>query len=212
MTPPLRCLMFLGSTRTARIGPRVADYVQGKMAARGMQSEIIDPVTAEDGFFMRLMEKPLFHYKDGEKVPAALTNLAGKIKEADAYVVVTPEMNHAVAPGLTNLMSHFGSGMWSFKPSGICVYSAGLWGGARAGVQLRPFLGELGCMPVSAAVHVSKAQSQFKEGGTGADPVVQKTCDRMLDQLEWYARALRTHRDSHGIPSASYFEQVRSKQ
>ena len=37
------------------------------------------------------------------------------------------------------------------------------------------------------------------------------TLDRMLDQLEWHARTLRTARESDGPPSASYFEQVRHR-
>eukprot|EP00928_Gymnodinium_smaydae_P043258 TRINITY_DN29023_c0_g1_i1.p1 TRINITY_DN29023_c0_g1~~TRINITY_DN29023_c0_g1_i1.p1 ORF type:complete len:237 (+),score=59.14 TRINITY_DN29023_c0_g1_i1:85-711(+) len=201
--------MILGSTRRVRIGPRVASFVRERMELRNFEVDELDPVTSEDGYFMRLLEKPLFHYRDGEDVPAALANVAGRIAAADAFVVVSPEMNHIVAPGLTNLMSHFGSGLWSFKPSGICVYSAGLWGGARAGVGLRAFLGELGCTPVSAAVHVAKAQGQFKEGGTGADAFVQKSCERMLDQLEWHARALKAYREAHGVPSESYFKQVR---
>merc|ERR1712083_106858 len=106
-----------------------------------------------------------------------------------------PEMNHTLAPGLTNLMSHFGSSLYSFRPSGICVYSAGMWGGARAGVALRSFLGELGCTPVSATVQVARAQAQFKEGAA-VDPVVERSCERMLDQLEWYARALKVYRES----------------
>jgi len=41
-------------------------------------------------------------------------------------------------------MSYFGSSFYGFKPSGVATYSAGNWGGTRAGVALRPFLSELG--------------------------------------------------------------------
>mmetsp|Transcript_38366 Transcript_38366/g.105682 ORF Transcript_38366/g.105682 Transcript_38366/m.105682 type:complete len:210 (+) Transcript_38366:53-682(+) len=204
----LRCALLLGSTRRVRIGPRVAAWVGERVEQRGMEIDVLDPVTLEDGFFMRLIEKPHFHYKDGEDVPKPLLNVAQRLAGADAYVVVTPEMNHALPPGLTNLMSHFGSSLYSFKPSGICVYSAGLWGGARAGVALRSFLGELGCTPVSAAVQISKVQAQFKDGAS-PEPTSEKMCERMLDQLEWHARALKAHRQMHGTPSKSYFEQVR---
>mmetsp|Transcript_7482 Transcript_7482/g.18400 ORF Transcript_7482/g.18400 Transcript_7482/m.18400 type:complete len:211 (+) Transcript_7482:14-646(+) len=208
---PLRCALFLGSTRTVRIGPRVAAYVQQQMERRGFEVDVLDPVTTHDGFFMRLMEKPAFHYKEGETVPAPLVDVSNRVKAADCIAVVAPEMNHTVAPGLANMMSYFGASAYAFKPSGICVYSAGLWGGARAGVALRPFLSELGCLPVSSILHIAKAQSQFKEDGGVIEPVTEKTCERMLDQLEWYSHALKSHRDQHGTPSQSYFEQIRGK-
>eukprot|EP00930_Biecheleria_cincta_P103882 TRINITY_DN95994_c0_g1_i1.p1 TRINITY_DN95994_c0_g1~~TRINITY_DN95994_c0_g1_i1.p1 ORF type:complete len:213 (-),score=21.32 TRINITY_DN95994_c0_g1_i1:149-787(-) len=206
----LRCALILGSTRRVRIGTKVAEYVGRKIEDRGMRVDVLDPVITENGYFMRLMEKPHFHYKEGESIPEPMDRVAKIIAAADAYVIVSPEMNHALPPGLTNLMSHFGSSDYSFKPSGICVYSAGLWGGARAGVALRSFLGELGCAPVSAAVQIAKAQSQFREVGN-VEPVVEKTCERMLDQLEWHANALKSHRQMYGVPSKSYFEQVRQR-
>eukprot|EP00933_Yihiella_yeosuensis_P047190 TRINITY_DN42900_c0_g1_i1.p1 TRINITY_DN42900_c0_g1~~TRINITY_DN42900_c0_g1_i1.p1 ORF type:complete len:216 (-),score=29.24 TRINITY_DN42900_c0_g1_i1:85-732(-) len=209
----LRCVMFLGSTRSARVGPKVSSFVAKRMEDRGMKVDILDPVTLEDGFFMRLMEKPLFHYKAGQEIPDALVRTGERIKLADAFVVVSPEMNHSLPPGLTNLMSHFGSSYYSFKPSGICVYSAGMWGGARAGVALRPFLAELGCSSVSATLQIAKAQAQLGEsaGPEALEMVTTKMCDRMLDQLEWHAHALKTHREMHGVPSESYFQQVRKR-
>jgi len=204
----LRVALFLGSTRGVRMGPRVGAFIAERMEERGIAVDTLDPVTTEDGFFMRLLEKPHFHYKDGEEIPEPLVRTAARIRQAEAFVVVSPEMNHGLPPGLTNLMSHFGSSLYSFKPSGICVYSAGLWGGSRAGVALRPFLAELGCSSVSATVQIAKVQSQFKDGGT-REPVIDKMCERMLDQLEWTAHALKVHRETYGTPSQSYFQQVR---
>ena len=51
----------------------------------------------------------------------------------------------------------------SYKPSLICSYSAGQWGGARAAVLLRPALSEMGCIPVSAMIHVPKAAGLRRE-------------------------------------------------
>jgi NAD(P)H-dependent FMN reductase len=129
-------------------------------------------------------------------------------------------MNHTIAPGLVSTMSHFGSAAYSFKPSGVVTYSAGLWGGARAGVALRPFLSELGCLPVSSVVSVPGAIKAM--GGVAGDgehtggaevrelpETSSKMLDRMLDQLEWQARSLRDARERDGPPTQSYFEQVR---
>jgi len=37
--------------------------------------------------------------------------------------MVTPEYNHAPGPALLNLLDHFGSSTFSFKPSVIVSYS-----------------------------------------------------------------------------------------
>merc|ERR1712166_1308730 len=73
----------------------------------------------EEGFFMRLLEKPPFHYKSGETVPEPLQYTGELLAAADFVVVVTPEMNHTIAPGRVSLMSHFGSSHYQFKPSGV---------------------------------------------------------------------------------------------
>lgn len=130
---------------------------------------------------MRLLEKPLFHYKEGEEVPGELRRTGEVIGQADLFVTVSSEMNHTIAPGLVSMMSHFGSNHYAFKPSGIVTYSAGMWGGTRAGVALRPFLSELGCLPVSAMVALPGAIKAM--GGVGDDlasaAVLEKVAHRV---------------------------------
>ena len=213
---PLRAVIFMGSTRAKRVGDRVTAQLVGAMRERAWHTETIDPRASHDGFFMRLLEKPLFHYnlyKPGEDVPAALTATAASITSADAVVVCSPEMNHTLAPGLVNVMSHFGSTLFAHKPAGIATYSAGNWGGARAGVALRPFLSELGCLPVSATWQLARAWKAFGDDGAlrDADGADGKTLQRMLDQLEWHASAMRAHRDAFGESGPSYYEQVAAK-
>ena len=105
---------------------------------------MLDPKHTERGFFLTLMDKAHFHYKEDETPPSALERCAKVVKEADCFLIVAPEYNHTVPPGLTNIMSYFGASAYKAKPSGIITYSAGMWGGTRAGVALRPFLSELG--------------------------------------------------------------------
>ena len=133
---PLNTVVLVGSTREKRIGSKVADYIVARLEERGHVVTVLDPRTACDGFFMRLMEKAFFHYKAVEDIPSALVETAAVIRAADAYVVVTPEMNHTIAPGLTNMMNYFGSSLYAKRPSGIATYSAGMWGGARCAVRV----------------------------------------------------------------------------
>ena len=197
--PPLNTVLILGSTRAKRIGGKVGAYLEAKLEERGGHAvTVLDPRTSQDGFFMRLMEKAYFHYREDEVAPPALEETAALLRSADAIVVASPEMNHTISPGLVNLMNYFGSSVYARKPSGIATYSAGMWGGARCGVALRAYLSELGCLPVSATFQLPGAfrPGTFDEatGMLAADTAAAKSADRMLEQLEWHARAMRAAR------------------
>ena len=79
------------------------------------------------------------------KAPGPLDEMADRLRTADAYVACTSEYNHAPSPALLNTLNHFGSSLFSFKPSCIVSYSAGQWGGTRAAHALRyPSVGSRG--------------------------------------------------------------------
>ncbi len=206
----LKLLVFLGSARASsppypvRLGLRIARACVMQLAARGADVQLIDPL---DYDFPPVF-KPQFAHARGE-APAALDQLAARIGGADGYVMTSPEYNHTMSPALAHLLNHFGSSLFAFKPSAIVTYSAGQWGGTRAAVGMRTFLGELGCLPVSAMIHVPKAQDVFTEDGA-----LQPDQDaeawtgyfgRTLAQLEWWATAARdarATRDPHaGSPA-----------
>ncbi len=163
-------LVFLGSARDstppapARLGLRVARACVQLLEADGARVELIDPLAIE----LSAVFKPHFAYAKS-KVPEALDALAGKIEAADGYVMISPEYNHSMSPALSHLLNHFGSSLFAFKPSAIVTYSAGQWGGARAAVAMRTFLAELGCLPVSAMIHVPKAREALDEEGRFQD-------------------------------------------
>jgi chromate reductase, NAD(P)H dehydrogenase (quinone) len=85
--------------------------------------------------------KPHFAYARN-KAPEALEDLASLIEQADGFVMVSPEYNHSMSPALADLLNHFGSSLFSYKPSLIVTYSAGQWGGTRAAVAMRTFLAD----------------------------------------------------------------------
>lgn len=201
-------LVFLGSVRDstpprpARLGLRVARQCQRHLGAMGHSVDLIDPLSIE----LPAIFKPHFAYA-ANAAPDALEELAGKIAAADGYVMVSPEYNHAMSPALAHLLNHFGSSLFSYKPSAIVTYSAGQWGGARAAVGMRTFLSELGCLPVSAMVHIPKAQEVLAEEGDFLDNFNAEAWrgyfGRTLSQLDWWAAATHAHRTVEGIPVAA---------
>ena len=146
-----------------------------------------------------LLEKPTFCYAPSQ-IPPQLAQIQDTLQGADTYVMVTPEYNHAPSPALLNLLNHFGSTVFSYKPSAIVTYSAGQWGGTRAAIALRPILSELGCLPVSAMVHIPAAQDVLQDDGTIAGGGREREkweayADRCLSQLVWWGQAAQRQRE-----------------
>ena len=191
-------LVFLGSARDstppapARLGLRVARACVALLRSSGHSVELIDPLEIE----LTPIFKPHFAY-DKAGVPQRLDTLAGQIEQADGYVMVSPEYNHSMSPALSHLLNHFGSSLFSFKPSAIVTYSAGQWGGARAAVAMRSFLSELGCLPVSAMVHVPRAPDVIDANGGFLDDADRWTgyFGRTLGQLAWWSEAAIRQRE-----------------
>jgi len=203
-------LVFLGSERDstpprpARLGDRVADACAKRLTANNLEHKIVDPLEIN----LPTPFKPHFSYARG-KAPPALEDLAEQISSANGYVMVSPEYNHSMSPALAHLLNHFGSSLFSYKPSAIVTYSAGQWGGARAAVSMRTYLAELGCLPVSAMVHVPRAQEVFDETGgylEGADrDRWDGYLDRTVKQLLWWAEAAGRQRIHGGTETPPAF-------
>lgn len=197
----MKLLVFLGTVREstppapARLGVRVAKAVLECLKSRfeGHEIELIDA----KHYPLEAVFKPHFAYAKS-KAPAQLAELAEKIESADGYIMISPEYNHSMSPALANLLNHFGSSLFSYKPSAIVTYSAGQWGGMRAAIGMRTFLSELGCLPVSSMIHVPKAQEVFDADGsvqTGEDKNAWTDYfARTFNQLIWWAQAAKEHR------------------
>ncbi|KAL3798052.1 hypothetical protein HJC23_012343 [Cyclotella cryptica] len=192
-TRGLNIALITGSTRKTGpplvLHPRVNAFIQSTLESRGHTVTRVNPID------FPLLDKPCFAYPEGD-APEKIEKVHSVLKWAHCYVCVTPEYNHMPSPGLMNVLNHFGSSTFSFKPSAIVTYSGGQWGGTRAAVSLRTALSELGCLPVSAMIHIPKAQEVFNRDGSvniskdsdSADKWA-KYCSRCFSQMEWWAEA-----------------------
>jgi NAD(P)H-dependent FMN reductase len=169
----LDLLIVYGSVRRDRQGIKAARFMLRTCLARGHQATLIDP--AEDR--LPLLDRMYKEYQPGQ-APEVLEQLAGKIKAADAFIIVTGEYNHSIPPALSNLLDHFLE-EYFWRPSAIVCYSAGAFGGVRAAMQLRAMLCD--------------------DDGRPRDDAWNRRADRFLRELEWYAGALKEARKS-GVP------------
>jgi NAD(P)H-dependent FMN reductase len=190
---PLDLLVIYGSVRHERQGIKAARFIVGECATRGHRAALVDPMDDQ----LPLLDRMYKEYGPGQ-APEVLTRLAGQIKAADAFIIVSGEYNHSIPPALSNLLDHFLE-EYFWRPSAIVCYSAGAFGGVRAAMQLRAMLCELGTPSIPSLLSIPAVQNAFDDEGRPKDDGYHRRAARFLDELEWYARALKAARQS-GVP------------
>ena len=185
---PYRLAVLLGGTKEGRSGRAAADWFIGRAWERpDFILDVIDPVGSEI---------PLVHTRspaagEAEKIAAARERIEG----ADAFVVVTPEFNHSFPAPLKALIDWFYT-EWHAKPVGFVSYG-GMSGGLRAVEQLRLVFAELHAVSVRDTVSFHNVQERFDAHGRPVEPGGCNAAAKvMLDQLLWWAQALRTARST----------------
>lgn len=108
-------------------------------------------------------------------------------------MVVSAEYNHSIPPALSNTLDHFLE-EYFWRPSAICCYSAGQYGGVRAAMQLRAMLAELGTPSIPSLLPIPRVQKALSEAGEPAEDWLGRAAGRFLDELTWYAEALKAQR------------------
>ncbi|WP_309234869.1 NAD(P)H-dependent oxidoreductase [Nocardia sp. XZ_19_385] len=181
----LRVALIIGSTRSGRFGPTVADWFTTRVARRAITLDRIDLATA--GLPDQLTDHD-------EPAPAAVRELGARLAAADAFVLVTPEYNRSFPAAVKNAIDWFGS-EWAAKPVTVISYG-GDSDGSHATAQLRQVFAELDAVPIRRTVGIARAWQRFAPDGSwpGRDPELEDAARGMLDQLTWWATALREAR------------------
>jgi NAD(P)H-dependent FMN reductase len=176
--------ILLGSVRQDRLCLRVALFIQRALDARGHKTTLVDPLALQLPLLDRMYKE---HPKGG--APETLERLASLYRAADGFMIVSGEYNNGIPPALKNLLDYFLE-EYFFRPSAICCYSAGRYGGVRAAMQLRMVLSELGMPSIPSLLPIGGAAAVLDEEGGVKDEAALRGSGRFLDEFEWYARAL----------------------
>ena len=192
-----RILVFYGSYRSDRMGIRLADFVVERLRRRGDDAELIDAKAIN----LPMLDRMYKEHPEGE-APAALEQLARKIRGADGFVFVTGEYNWGVQPGLKNLTDHFLE-EWFWRPAAIVSYSAGRLSGARAATAWHGTLSEMGMVVISSTIAVGPiGQTLSAEGeptGEGGK-ALEGELPRFADDLLWWVEAAKAQRQRKRPP------------
>ncbi|MFF2525410.1 NADPH-dependent FMN reductase [Streptomyces liangshanensis] len=161
--------IILGSTRPARVGEIVADWV-AEVASQRDDAEfvLVDVAKAGLPLFDEAMPPMVQQYTQQHTKDWSAT-IAG----LDSFLFVTPEYNHSVPASLKNAIDflHY---EWHNKAAGFVSYGAA--GGLRAVEHLRVVLAELKVATVRSQVALN-SYTDFEEFYTF------KPTERLVEQL-----------------------------
>jgi NAD(P)H-dependent FMN reductase len=190
-------VIIIGSVREGRFGSVVASWVADQAAAHGGFD--VDVVDLAD------FDLPLALPADSPKYagsayprPAGMAPLTERLDAADAFLVVTPEYNHSYPASLkASIDWHFTQ--WVAKPVGFASYSGGPAGGRHAVLHLENVFSELHAVTIRDALMFPSYFLTW-EGGRPTDSAASGYAKALLDQLAWWATALKKARTETPYP------------
>lgn len=127
--------VLVGSLRKESFNKKIANEFL-KMAPESLEMEIVE-----------IGQLPHYNEDMEENVPQVVTNFRQKIKEADAYLFVTPEYNRTTSGVLKNAFDTasrpWGQNLWAGKPAAVAsvsISAIGAFGANHAVRQSMVFL------------------------------------------------------------------------
>ena len=195
----LKIAIVVSTTRATRFGHKPAQWVTDIAAERDdMKVEIID---------LRDFPMPFFDEVASNAWAPSKNEVAQrwqkKVAEFDGYIFVTAEYNHGIPAVLKNALD-YAYPEWNKKAAAFVGYGA--VGGARAVEHLRLVAAELQMATIRTGVYIQGADfmAALKEGKDLKEiSYLQQGVKDLLDQLAWWARALKAARQQEALSVAA---------
>jgi NAD(P)H-dependent FMN reductase len=171
------------SVRIGRDSHRVALYFKNYLEENKLATvEMLD---------LKEFNFPLFDERLRlQKDPSGTTlDFAGKIKNADGVIIVTPEYNGGYPASLKNVIDLLYD-EWYHKPVAISTVSEGNFGGTQVITSLQFTLWKMHAWTVPAMFPVPRVREAFDEDGNPADKATaDKRAANFIKELLWCVEA-----------------------
>jgi NAD(P)H-dependent FMN reductase len=184
----LKIKIIVGSTRANRFSEKTSQWIlaEGKKRSE-IEVELLDLRDYPLPFFEEAMPPGLA--KDSYTHPA-VAQWREKIREADGFIICTPEYNHGYPAVLKNALDYV---YFAWSRKAVAFVSWGGAGGTRAVEQLRLVAIELDMVPTRVAVHISNPWF-IKDAEELNTEMHLRSATALLDHLVWWAGALQAAR------------------
>jgi len=182
-----KLVVIVGSVREGRSGPVVASWIAEQAREHsGFDVEVID--LADTEIPLSLPAVPPKFAGDDYPRPDGMKAVTAHLDDADAFIIVTPDYNHSYPASLKAVIDwHFTH--WTAKPVAFVNY-AGMAGGRDAVLHLENVLTELHAATIRDGLAFPNYFIAWEDGAP-LDSGTASYAKIVLDQLDWWANALR---------------------
>ena len=178
----MRVAIIIGSIREGRQSQKAAYFLQKKLAARMIDTDIVD--LAE--YPLPIMEERI---TSDPNPPANALLISKKLVNADAMILVTPEYQGSFTGVLKNALDYF-LPEFSKKVIGVATTAGGRMGGINASVQLQHVILSMGAYPLPQKFIVSEIQNAFDQEFNPKQELLAKQGEKFIEEFVWFAQAI----------------------
>ena len=177
----LKLIGLVGTNSKRSTNRQLLQYMQ-KHFANKAEIELVE-----------IKDIPIFNKPADKKLPAIVTEIAGKIEAADGVIIGTPEYDHSIPASLMSALAWLSYGIYPLlnKPVMITGASYGTLGSSRAQLQLRQILDapelKASVMPGSEFLLSHSLQAFDKDGNLIDLETIQKL-DALFDDFRLFVK------------------------
>ena len=183
--------IIVGSTRASRFADKPTEWIANIAKTHtDLDFEVVD---------LRDYPMPFFEEATSPAWAPSQNEVAQhwqkKVEELDGYIFIAAEYNRGPTAVLKNAID-YAYNEWNNKPAAFVGY--GGVGAARAIEQLRLHAVEMQMAPIRTGVHILMPDfvAVLQQGRKLEEfEHLNQSATAMLDQLSWWAKALKTARD-----------------
>ena len=180
--------VVVASLREGRVGLPVAEWFIGHVRSHGkFEPSLLD---------LKVIDLPMLtarkHPRLGGYELEPTKAWAASVAACDAFVFVTPEYNHGIAPALVNALDHVNA-EWNYKACSFVSYG-GVSAGLRAVHAAKTTVAALKMVPIFEGVPIPFVAQLIQDGVFKGSETLDKSALLMLDELVRWDGALRTLR------------------
>ena len=178
----MKLIIFSGSARQGNYTQFVANFVYQTISQHPeVDAEIVSPQNLQINF-------------TDEGTQAAPSGYQEKIKQADGYIIVSPEYNHGYSASVKYMLD-MALPEYNHKPVAFVGVSKSAFGGVRMIENLVNVVRELGLIAASIDVYFSNNREEIKDGQIVDPDKWSSRINKMLTELLWLAKTLKHGRE-----------------
>jgi NAD(P)H-dependent FMN reductase len=191
--------IIIGSVREGRFGPVVGAWIADRAREHGaFDVEVVDLAAVDIPLVLPALSPK--YAGDGYPRPDGMKDASATLARADAFLIITPEYNHSYPASLKAFIDwHFTQ--WTAKPVAFVSYG-GTAGGRHAVLHLENVLTELHAVTIRDGLAFPNYFTAWEDGDP-LDGAASGRAKTVLEQLAWWADALRGARTAAPYPGGA---------